>query len=579
MGLNSALFNGLSGMTANSEWITVAGNNIANVNTLAFKASRMQFETQFSQLVKPASAPTATSGGSNPAQIGLGVRIGAITRDFNPGARQVTGTASHMALSGDGFFILDASGSTKYTRAGNFTLDENYTLVNPNGAKVQGFGIDENFNVIGGVLSDLTIPLGVLSLAEATTSATITGKLNAGKDSLPATQGSISVSSAMFSDAGATVPVAVGDALTSIYTATSGGVPIFAAGDVITVSGIQKGNPSNSTDAAGAVTLPDRTFEIGAANTTGSTDNGTTVQDFLDFLEDIIGIDTSQAGAGVTLTAGGEIQVAGNSGELNDISMGTMVVSSTSSNPLVWSKNQLADGYSQRATFTAFNTLGSAFNVDLTFVLNSKPNSGTVWDFYVHSQDDTDVDTFISNGTLTFDTDGNLSTVNGDTILIDQAMTGAATPQQIRLNFHNSQLKAAEPDGNATVSAQKDDGIALGDLESFQVSGDGTIVGKFSNGQVRSLGQLAVATFSNPEGLTEEGSNLYNVSPNSGTPVITTPGSGGAGQVVGAALELSNVELSEEFINLINASTGFSANSRVITTSQQLIQELLNMVR
>jgi flagellar hook protein FlgE len=259
--------------------------------------------------------------------------------------------------------------------------------------------------------------------------------------------------------------------------------------------------------------------------------------------------------------------------------MGSMVVSSTASNPLVWTKNQLADGYSQRATLTAFNSLGSAFNVDLTFVLNSKPDSGTEWDFYVHSQDDTDLDTFISNGALTFDTDGNLSTVTGDTIFIDQAMTGAATPQQIRLNFHNSQLKAAEPDGIATVSAQKDNGIALGDLESYQVSGDGTIVGKFSNGQVRSLGQLAVATFSNPEGLTEEGSNLYNVSPNSGTPVITTPGSGGAGQVVGAALELSNVELSEEFINLINASTGFSATSRVITTSERLIQELLSMLR
>jgi flagellar hook protein FlgE len=579
MGLNSALFNGLSGMAANSEWITVAGDNIANVNTLAFKASRMQFETQFSQLVKPASAPTAARGGSNPAQIGLGVRIGAITRDFNPGARQVTGTDSHVALTGDGFFILDANGSTKYTRAGNFTLDEDYTLVNPNGAKVQGFTIDQNFNIIGGVLSDLKIPLGVLSLAEATTSATITGKLNAGKDSLPATQGSTSVSSAMFSDAGATVPVTAADDLTSIFTAASGGTPIFAAGDVITVSGIQKGNPGNSTDAEGAVTLPPRTFEVGAANTTGSTHHGTTVQDYLDFLQGILGIDDSQGGAGVTITAGGEIEVVGNSGELNDISMGSMVVSSTSSNPLVWNKTQFADGYSQRATFPAYNTLGSAFNVDLTFVLNSKPNSGTVWDFYVHSQDDTDLDTFLSNGTLSFDTDGNLNLVSGDVIFINQDSTGAATPQQIRLNFHSSQLKAAQPDGIATVSAQKDNGIALGDLEAYQVSGDGTIVGLFSNGQVRPLGQIAVATFSNPEGLVEQGSNLYNVSPNSGTPVITTPGSGGAGHVVGAALELSNVELSEEFINLINASTGFSANSRVITTSERLIQELLNMVR
>src|SRR5262249_12149321 len=123
------------------------------------------------------------------------------------------------------------------------------------------------------------------------------------------------------------------------------------------------------------------------------------------------------------------------------------------------------------------------------------------------------------------------------------------------------------------------DGSPIGTLTSFSVGADGTISGSYSNGQVKTLGALAIAMFKNNSGLVDKGGNQYVAGTNSGVPVITTPLSLGAGSIRSGALEASNVDLSEEFINMIISSTGFSASSRVITTSDQLITDLLNSTR
>src|SRR5205823_2327426 len=129
---------------------------------------------------------------------------------------------------------------------------------------------------------------------------------------------------------------------------------------------------------------------------------------------------------------------------------------------------------------------------------------------------------------------------------------------------------------NSDLVMSKQDGSPLGSLESFMVGTDGTITGAFSNGLTRTLGQVAVATFANPEGLEDLGGNLFRTSADSGAATISAPLNLGAGGVRSGALEQSNVDLSKEFINMIIASTGFSASSRVITTSNQLLTELLN---
>ncbi|HWP40685.1 MAG TPA: flagellar hook-basal body complex protein, partial [Tepidisphaeraceae bacterium] len=152
----------------------------------------------------------------------------------------------------------------------------------------------------------------------------------------------------------------------------------------------------------------------------------------------------------------------------------------------------------------------------------------------------------------------------------------ATTPLNVALDF--SAMTSLTSRASELVMTEQD-GSPTGTLNGFSIGANGIITGSFSNGLTRTLGQIALATFNNPEGLVDEGGNMYSAGGNSGVAVITTPLQLGAGAIRSGALELSNVDLSEEFINLIIASTGFSAASRVITTSDQLLTELLNTSR
>ncbi|MEE9211591.1 MAG: flagellar hook-basal body complex protein [Phycisphaeraceae bacterium] len=571
MGLTTALYTALSGLTTNATLLSVAGNNISNINTTGFKASRMTFETQILQNLSPASAPTSNLGGTNPAQIGLGAREGTITRDFSNGSLQLTGVSTDMAIEGNGFFVVDVAGVRRFTRVGAFTLDSNFNLVNPDGGLVQGFAVDDDFNVIEGVVGNVLIPVGILTLAEATSLVRFTGNLNSGGDE--ATMGSITTSDPLYSDATQTTAAVAGDALATLFDNT--GTALFAVGDVITVSGATKGG----------ATLPDKTFEIGPANTTGSDDFGTTLQDFIDFLDDIMGLDTAaNPSAGIAVSGAGEIVVTGNTGTVNNIALdtGDIVVNQTTTPtlPFDWTQTQDADGESVRTSFVAFDSLGTAMTIDMSFVLETKDNTGTTWRFYIQSEDDTDLDRVLGSGTVSFDTDGQFATATAASLTIDRNNTGAVTPQTISVSFVN-------PDGSisalesvtSVVNTLSQDGSAIGTLSGFTISEDGTIVGVFSNSLLRDLGRVVLAKFANPQGLVEVGANLFDVTANSGDPQIVSAGAGGAGRIVGGALELSNVELSEQFINLITATTGFSASSRVLSTSDRLVQELLAAIR
>lgn len=570
MPLTTSLYTGLTGLQTNSQMLDVVGNNIANVNTTAFKASTATFQTQVSQILSNGSAPSAPLGGTNPSQVGLGARLAAISRNFNDGGLQPTGVATHAAIEGDGFFIVDVGGAQRFTRDGTFTLDRDFNLVTSGGGRVQGFGVDGEYEIIDGLLQDINIPIGVLTIAEATENVNFSGNLNA--DGEVATLGSVVTTDPIFSDAGATVPAVAGDALTGLFDGT--GSSMFTLGDVLTFTGVTRGGAN----------IPNATFEVGPANTTGSDGFGSTLADLMAFMQSISGIDPTQAGSpGVTVTAAGEIQVTGNLGTANSVIFETTDIitnqGTTNAQPFAWNNTQDATGESVRTTFVAYDSLGTALTVDLTMVLDTADNSGTTWRFYTHSADDTDAETFLGSGTIQFDTSGQFIGATNNTISIDRNNTGALSPQPITLNF-SDQFGAVTSlaDSDSQVSSIGQDGTPIGTLEDFSISEDGTIVGVFSNSLLRDLGQLTLATFSNNQGLLEVGGNLYTNTSNSGTPQVLTPGSGGAGRVIGRAVELSNVDLSQEFINLINAQTGFSANSRVISTSEQLIQQLLQTI-
>jgi flagellar hook protein FlgE len=567
MSLTTALFTALTGMDVHSKSLDVIGNNIANVNTVGFKGSRALFENQLSRSLGYGTAPTAESGGTNPSQVGLGVLFSGTQRNFTNGAIQPTGINTDLALEGPGMFILRRGTSYVYTRAGQFDLDTQNNLVSTNGGIAQGFGVDANFNLVPGVKQDINIPLGTLTVAEATRNVDFAGNLN--PSGTTASLGTIIASQDM-DDLSTGVAATTASLLTDL---TSDGVtPLFASGAVITLQGVEKGGKSLGTF----------TFEVGATNTTNSDGFGTTLDDMRDWLEDVLGLNTSVDGAGVSITAGGAIQVTGNYGLKNDVTLATadFVSNAAPTQPLVFTKSQEANGESVRTTLLAYDSLGTPLTVDVTMVLASKAATGTTWRFYAESVDDTDVSLSLGTGTLEFNTFGELQNVSNPNITIDRTDTGAVDPLTITLNFDNgSQRVTALTDAASTLAAVRQDGSAIGRLQEFSIGENGVITGAFSNGLTRTLGQIALSTFANPEGLVDAGGNAYIAGANSGLPVDVAPLTFGTGRIISGALELSNIDLSQEFVNLITTSTGFSASSRVITTGDQLIQQLLALAR
>jgi len=188
MASTTALFTGLSGLNANARRLEVIGNNISNVNTTAFKSNRMIFAPTFNRNLSLGTAPSTATGGTNPGQVGLGVTIAGTQRNFNNGAISPTGINTDLAIDGDGFFIVQRNGQQFYTRAGEFQFNSQNELVTLAGDRVQGFAVDENFKLVEGQLVDLTVPIGTLTLAEATKNVNFSGNLRA--DGTVATTGS-----------------------------------------------------------------------------------------------------------------------------------------------------------------------------------------------------------------------------------------------------------------------------------------------------------------------------------------------------------------------------------------------------
>ncbi|MPV38998.1 flagellar hook protein FlgE [Georgenia subflava] len=390
-----SLFSGISSLRSHQTMLDVTGNNIANVNTTGFKAGRTQFQDTLSQMIEAGGAPQAGNGGTNPAQVGLGVQVAGITNDYTPGAAQQTGRALDMMISGDGFFVVQLGGEQLYTRAGAFSLDGNGQLVTAEGAFVQGWTADVGGNVdLNGPLGNVTLPIASIMGAQATTTATFTGNL-----------------------------------------------------------------PADAEDG----TVLERTIEVHDADGTAR-----------------------------------ELKV----------------------------------------TFTHSDADGWSYSADL--------------------------DGATSTGSLSFGADGLLTgdpsfAIGGiDSVDLSQ-LTGFA--------------------GLTTVEATSQNGQAAGTLQSFSLNPDGTLIGSFSNGLKQTVAQLAVGNVANTAGMEKAGSSLLRTSVNSGEAQIGIAGTGGRGTLAGNSLEMSNVDLSQEFTNLIIAQRGFQAGSRIITTSDELLQELVNLKR
>lgn len=581
MGLTSSLFSGLSGMKSNEFRMDVIGNNIANVNTYSFKASRTTFQSTFYNTFTFGSAPNGAMGGTNPKQVGTGVMVGAVNRDFSGGAPETTGNKTDLAVQGAGMFVLERpDGSQVYTRDGSFQFNAENYLLSADGYFLKGYGIDSGFNIVEGTLSNLRIPLGEITTAAVTSRASFSGDLNG--EGTAATARSQLTSQALKDTV---VGVAATDATLLVNLLNADGTKLFEDKNVITLSKANKGGAD----------LPQESFVIGT--------DGTTLGHLAAWLEDVMGITTAQhvtsmnlasplptiAGVpapGVTISSGingGKITIVGNIGAKNDIVLesGAIQVAAgagvapPNSIPFSFAKSASATGESIRTSFRAYDSLGIPVDIDITMVMQAKDNNGITWRYFAESSNDTDADRVVGTGLINFDTAGNYLDGEDLNIVIDHQNTGADTPQTTTLDFSTM-------DGFAMVNTMallSQDGFQAGTLQDFSVGEDGVIVGSFTNGLTRNLGQVVLATFRNYEGLVAMSDNLYGTGPNSGSALIRKPQELGAGTINAAALELSNVDLSREFINLIVSSTGFSASSRVIQTSDRLLSELMQIAR
>jgi flagellar hook protein FlgE len=352
-------------------------------------------------------------------------------------------------------------------------------------------------------------------------------------------------------------------ALSDVRSAADPGTVLFGSGDVITVNGITRGGRA----------IPPQTFTVGQT--------GNTLGDFAAWLQGVAGI---QTGAGLAGNPGivienGAIVVRGNASETNALTItGNDITSTNASSPLPFSFTEVtqANGSGVFTSFTVYDSLGNPVNIHATFALDSTPATGPVWRFYLDAPDGAGILRPVGTGTIAFDTRGNFISTSGNQFSIDRSGTGAASPQQITLDF--SSLNGMSTIASNVIMAQQD-GYPPGTLTNYGIGPDGTISGTFSNGLSRTLGQVALAVFPNPEAMIALPDNLYVAGPNTGTPTITSPGLQNAGTVLGGALELSNVDLSTEFVGLITSSAGFQAASRVISTSSDMLDQLLLIAR
>ncbi len=221
MGLSSVMSTAVSGLQAAETTIDVAGNNVANSNTVGFKASSVVFATQFLQTLGLGSAPSDNNGGTNPRQVGLGTQVAAITPNFTQGTLEISSTPSDLAIQGDGFFIVrSTTGEKLYTRNGKFRLNSANELTTLGGERVLGFGVDSDFQIQSTDLTSLKIPLGAAAVARATKNVFMQGTLTPTGN--VADQGQI-IESAIFGDASKTAPSATAQ-IAAAFTPTVGAV-------------------------------------------------------------------------------------------------------------------------------------------------------------------------------------------------------------------------------------------------------------------------------------------------------------------------------------------------------------------
>lgn len=539
--------------------LEVIGNNLANVNTTAFKSARTLFSDLMYENHRGASSGTANVVGSiNPIQVGTGSKVSSVDQNFQQGTLESTGQDLDVALEGNGFFVASNGQREVYTRNGAFTLDQDgYLEDSTTGFWIQRFGtVGEPdgdapaFQVSGD--RRIRIPFGASISGAVTQNISFSGRLGANATG-PTSQ--------LLQGAPLTVGnVAVTDPAATLINDLDSTESSYGSGDSLEISG----QLNNGGQISG-------TFAVS---------NTTTVQDLMNFIQSKFGTDATVSFADSaiqvesTMTGPQKMSLnigdtAGNtSGKSNDNFKGLFSVLEPGRDATVLNN-----------TMGIFDERGAEHTLDYTFL---KQADGT-WTLTVEMDPTSGV---VNDGVIEgiqFAADGSLAAITGtgdgdSNIEIQFANSNVARTINISLGTFGDVDGLAEI-GSAAEAAYTNDGYGPGELESVEIDADGTLQGVASNGVKFSLAQLAVASFRNPDGLSSGGNNYYEQSLASGEPAISTALSGDRGAIRAEQLESSNVDLALEFTRLLVAQRGFSANARTITVTDEVLEELTNIIR
>ena len=555
----NSLLTGISGLRGHQKMLEVVGNNLANLNTTSFKASRVLFSDLMYEVQRGASSSSSGLLGSvNAVQIGTGSRLSQVDRDFQQGNLEASGKPTDLAIDGSGFFVTKSGNNTLFTRAGAFSLDERGYLADPaTGNLVQRFGtlgdpdgVNPTFQTPGD--TGIYIPLGASIAGKATQLVSLAGNLSS-LAKVPVAQRIATVSP--FLSGG--IPVTTATRLIDLDNNS----PKYVDGDIINFTG--KKSDGNAPDVAN--------YTIADASTA-------TVGDL------IAAINSAFSGTTVTLETDGSLTAID---EQTGPSKLNIVLADSDGNVgksqfgqhqfVIKAIGRDGDKVSREVEF--YDAAGAAHSVSLEFtrqvdeswnmLASMDASDGVILDGEVNGI------TFLDDGTFA----QVLGSGTGDAN-IEFRFTGQQATQTMDLSFGvPGTINGLAQLGTSSALEVSQDGFSPGKLSDVNIDTDGTVFGLASNGLQIALGQMAVATFRNVNGLSAVGGNYFQASLASGNPEVGTPLSGGRGALRSGQLEGSNVDLALEFTRLIIAQRGFSANARTITVTDRVLEELTNIIR
>ena len=598
-----SLWSGVTGLNAHQIAMDIEGNNIANVNTNGFKYSRANFSDLLSQTSKIATAPQGSIGGKNPMQVGLGTEISSVTRMFSQGSIQTTSKNTDMAIQGDGFFIVsqDNGKTYKYTRNGDFVFDANGNFVNNQGLIAQGWNRNADTGDIDNTapIGNIQIPPGLTTPAKKTSVLNLKANLNTGNqienksvirtlDSTAGLAGGINPENVdkfdvLFNADGKAFNLKNGtaeDQGQGIKVSFNGGTDSrnfrFTTGDPNTVGLNEAGDTfyfNNTEDLRAGLQDYGDDFSDGfevIVNDQGKYELSNKLATGTDLNIEVSGISDPDTDENLLFTK----TMSSISGQLSAGSTGIKIT-------------QQINAATHSGSIDVFDSLGTKHTVRVEFrkedyLVSGGIKTGTQWNMKISVPEPGSIGGLIREnevyGQVVFGSDGSLASYTPTSITYT-ANNGSSPNQTIQLDLGTANKfdGLTSFDSASNTSGISQDGYTGGDLDGIRIDQTGTLIGSFTNGRSFGLAQLSMAKFTNNIGLESDGGNVFIQSANSGDPIIGQAASGGRGFVQSSSLEMSNVDLSRSLTQLIVIQRGFQANSKTITTSDQMLNTLLQL--